>query len=316
MKQLSGKIYLILAFSLAGTSVISARYVTEQLGTFTITAVSLFFALLFLIPICGKQLFQSIQHMSFQSFLFLLLQASCGIFLFRLFLLSGLHYTSSGEAGILTGATPAITAIFAILILREPTGGRKLIGILCTVGGILIIQGILSSGNSILSLEHVVGNMLVLCAAVCESIFNTLSRIFAVKAGEEGNEALSPIAQTTIVTAIALILCLLPMSFEKPIERLLHIGFVEWMALVWYGVFVTALAFICWYSGIKRCGAFTAAAFSGMMPFTSMLLSVVVLGEGNDVRRWSGGILVIIGMHLIGMKRKEKEVPSPAAEEI
>ncbi len=299
MNQLSGKLYLICAFSLAGTSVITARFVTVKLGIFTITAVSLFFALTFLVPLCGKQLVRYIRLMSFRNFLFLLLQALCGIFLFRMFLLSGLKYTSAGEAGILTGATPAITAFLAMVVLREPVSGRKLAGILCTVGGILIIQGVLSPEKS-LSLEHIGGNMLVLCAAGCESAFNTLSRISAVNAVADQKGPSSPIVQTAVVSAITLILCLIPAAFEHPLKELPGIGLTGWMALIWYGVFVTALAFICWYSGIKRCGAFTAAAFSGMMPFTSMLLSTVILGESNDYRQWLGGFIVIIGMFLIG----------------
>lgn len=162
-----------------------------------------------------------------------------------------------------------------MFVLKEPVGGRKLAGILCTVGGILIIQGVLSPENS-LSLEHIVGNMLVLCAAGCESAFNTLSRIFAVNAAADRKEPSSPIAQTAIVSAIAFILCLIPATFEHPLKELPGIRLTGWMALIWYGVFVTGLAFICWYSGIKQCGAFTAAAFSGMMPFTSLLLSTVI----------------------------------------
>ncbi len=295
---------MICAFSLAGTSVISASFVSGKLGTFTITAVSLLFALVFLIPLCGKQIARYFRLLSFRNFLFLSLQALCGIFLFRIFLLSGLYYTSTGEAGILTGATPAITALLAMIALREQVSGKKLAGILCTVGGILIIQGVLTPGNG-LSLEHIGGNMLVLCAAACESVFNTLSRISAIWAAADLKEPSSPIAQTTIVSAIALILCLIPALFEHPLMEISGIGLVEWLALLWYGVFVTALAFVCWYAGIKRCGAFTAAAFSGMMPFTSMLLSTVMLGESATYQQWLGGLLVIVGMILIGTNSRE-----------
>lgn len=75
MNRLNGKLYLVFGFSLAGTSVISARFVTGKLGTFTITAISLFFALAFLVPLCGKQLIRYIQLMSFRNFIFLSLQA-------------------------------------------------------------------------------------------------------------------------------------------------------------------------------------------------------------------------------------------------
>jgi drug/metabolite transporter (DMT)-like permease len=149
--------------------------------------------------------------------------------------------------------------------------------------------------------------MLVLCAAVCESIFNILSRYFVCRYNTEELHSLHPIVQTAVVSAIAMILCLIPAMFENPVSRLSAIGLKEWFALLWYGVFVTALAFIFWYSGIKRCGAVTAAAFSGMMPFTALLLSVLLLGESAGFRQWSGGSLVIAGIVLIGsLQEKQK----------
>lgn len=38
-----------------------------------------------------------------------------------------------------------------------------------------------------------------------------------------------------------------------------------------------------------------------MMPFTSMVLSVVLLGESPGWQQWSGGMLIIIGMFMIGI---------------
>ena len=299
MKNWKGPVYLFFAFSLAGTSVISARFVSEKLGTFTIASASLFFALLILLPVCGKRLMENLRERSAKDYVLILLQAVFGIFLFRMFLLYGLLFTSSVEAGILTGATPAVTALLAIALLKEPVNRKKIEGIICTVGGILMIQGLLSGGNGF-SLKHFGGNMLVLCAAASESAFNIFSRVLVVKTTYSQKEPINPLDQTALVSTIAFVLCLIPAFFEDPVQRLGQIGLLEWLALLWYGSFVTALAFVFWYAGIKRCGAFTAAAFSGMMPFTSMLLSVIILGEHVGWQQWLGGILVIFGMVLIG----------------
>ena len=105
---------------------------------------------------------------------------------------------------------------------------------------------------------------------------------------------------------MALVLCAVPSLFEAPFQKLWEIGVKEWLALIWYGVFVTALAFIFWYAGIKRCGAFTAAAYSGMMPFTSIILSILLLGEYSQWQQWLGGGLVITGMLLIGTRSGNK----------
>jgi len=300
MQHFVGVLYLIGAFSLAGTSVIAGRFVSGALGVFTISTVSLFFALLGLIPLCGLKLWDILQSLSVHMWLKLLFQALFGIFLFRMFLLQGLVLTSTSEAGILTGATPVTTALLAWLFLREPLAKLRLLGIISTVIGILVIQGLFSTDTEF-SVEHLTGNLLVLCAALCESLFNVLSRLASVKATEQPEQLLDPIVQSTLVSGIALFLCLVPALTEQPLVALSVLTIAGWGALVWYGLFVTALAFIFWYQGITRCNASVAAAFSGMMPFTSLILSVLFLGEQPGVEQWSGGLLVLVGMVFTGL---------------
>lgn len=307
LERLKGMYYLFGAFSLAGTSVIAARFFPENLGIFTITAVSLFFALLCLLPLGLRELVKAVRRLSSRDWILLTFQALFGVFLFRMFLLYGLSHTSTAEAGIITGATPAVTVLLAFFLLKETINRTVLLGIVSTVGGILLIQDLFAPGpGSTFSMNHFAGNVLVLCAAVSESLFNIFSRSAAVTAEASQREPLHPIAQTTLVTAMALILCLVPSLFEHPVSSLSTIGWKEWLALVWYGPFVTALAFIFWYAGIKRCQASTAAALSGMMPFTALVLSVIVLGEHAGWQQWSGGILVILGMILIGGNQQSK----------
>jgi drug/metabolite transporter (DMT)-like permease len=311
--KLKGPAFLFGAFTLAGTSVVCARIVSDSLGTFTITALSMVFALLFLLPICGKRLVQNIRYMTPGDWLSTALQALIGIFLFRFLLLNGIARTSAAEAGILTGATPAITAMLAWMLLKERISLFSAAGIAATVCGVLLIQGLLSPSYE-LETQHFWGNMLVLGAAASESTFNILSRVFAVK-GKARQRRIDPWVQTTLVAAFALLLSLTPALFENPIQGLQSVGFEGWLALIWYGVFVTALAFICWYAGINRCPAFMAAAFSGMMPLTAMLLSVTLLGEAAGWAQWIGSALVMLGMALIGVKKKAVSNPVTSGSE-
>lgn len=299
MGQLKGKFYLLGAFSLAGTSVISAGFVTGYLGTFTITAVSLLFAVLGLLVFCGGKVVDHLRGMLAADWLPLFFQAVFGIFFFRMFLLLGLRNTSAGEAGIITGATPAVTALLAWVLLKETISKNALWGICCTIAGIRILQGLFSMETGFRT-GHFAGNLLVFGAAVCESVFNVLSRHNSLQRASKSSFGADPIVQTTLVVGIAFVLCLFPSFLEKPLQPLLSLGGKGWLALAWYGLVVTALAFIFWYAGIKRCPAYTAAAFSGMMPFTALLLSVLILGERPGWEQLVGGVLVIMGMVLIG----------------
>lgn len=305
MKQESrlGKLYLTGAFTLAGTSVVSARFVSGTLGVFTIAAISMAFALLLLVPISYRKLAVVLKTITLRQVFQMMLEAFFGMFLFRFLLLNGVARTTALEAGILTGATPAITAFLAWIILRETVGIRAVAGIAATVLGCLLVQGIAANGLR-MNAGHIIGNLLVVGAAASESTFNILCRSSVLKKAAAGTP-LDPITQTTLVTMFALLFCLIPAAFELPLQRLAQAGLVEWIALFWYGVFVTALAYLCWYAGIKRSGAFAAAAFSGLMPLTSMILSTILLREATDMFQWLGGACVIAGMLLIGAKKQK-----------
>jgi drug/metabolite transporter (DMT)-like permease len=307
-----GPIFLVGAFTLAGTSVVAAQMVTAKLGTFTIAAVSLGLAILVLLPLSFNSLGRTMRGMTARGWLVMFLQAVSGIFLFRVLLLQGLLRTSAGEAGILTGTAPAITALLARVILKEPLRRTILLGVISTLAGIWLIEGILVPGEKF-SMAHFSGNLLVLGAAICESLFSVLSRLIAVKARIYGREPASPLVQTTLVCLMAWGLCLIPAFFEHPVAAWAAVGLKEWLALAWYGVVVTALGYIFWYAGIKRCGAYLAAAFSGLMPLVALLLSMAILGESYSWRQWSGGVLVILGILFIGRRRKasrEAEIPA------
>ncbi len=307
-KRLLGPVCLFFAFTLAGTSVVAARFVTGKLGIFTITAVSLFFAALFLLAAKGGSILRTIRALLPNEYLSLMIQAFFGIFLFRMFLLSGLQGTSALEAGVLTSATPAMTAVLAMAFLKEKADGGKLTGIALTVAGIALIQGVLTPEGAFAP-GHLLGNMLVLCAAACEALFNIFSRRFAVKGGSGGRPAMDPWAQTFLVSGAAFLFCLVPALLEQPAQRLGALPPEGWAALLWYGVFVTALAFLCWYGGIRRARAFTAAAFSGMMPLTAALLSIVLLQESPAWHQLAGGMLVLAGMVWTGIgAAREKSI--------
>jgi drug/metabolite transporter (DMT)-like permease len=306
-RSLAGQLYFIGAFSLAGTSVVAARYVSGSIGVFTIAAVSLLFATLALLPVCARRLAAAFRAMTLHTAIEILLQAIFGMLLFRFCLFNGISRTSSLEAGVLTGATPAITALLAWMLLKEPLRLNAFFGLLATVTGVVLVQGVAGLRGG-LQPEHLFGNILVLCAAASESVFNILSRT-AVLNGAKRERPLDPLTQTALVTMTALLLCCIPAAFEQPVLRLSSLGLVGWSALLWLGVFVTALAYICWYSGIKRCSAFTAAAYSGFMPLTSMILSTVLLREQTDLFQWIGGACVILGMILIGAKARPKISP-------
>jgi len=297
-----GKIFLAIAFILAGSSVVTARYVSGDLQPFTITFMSLVFASLTAFSLCGRSILSTAKKLSKRHWKILILQSVFGIFLFRIFLTFGLRYTSAVEAGIVTGTSPAITAVFTRLFLKEHLNKSSMIGILFTLSGVLILQGFPFNMASF-DIGHLLGNILALGAASCESLFATLSR----KAHTDSKEdyELRPFAQSGIVSIIALMLCLIPMLSESPFSELTALPTIGWIALAWYGSAATVIAFACMFTGAKYCDGYTIAAFSGLIPISSLVLSITVLKEAVSLNQVIGCGLIVASIMI--MSRKEKQ---------
>lgn len=108
-----------------------------------------------------------------------------------------------------------------------------------------------------------------------------------------------------IVSGIAFALSIIPALTEHPFMAIRTIGSSDWLALIWYGLVVTALAFVFFFAGVKRCDAYTTAAFSGMIPLTSMLLSILLLRESIGLSQYAGGFLIVSSMLIIGYRRQK-----------
>ena len=311
MDKLQGRLYLLVAFSLAGTTVVAGRFLSQTVSGFTITAVSMGIAIAGLLPFYARKALRTVRKLTRRDWRMLLYQGLFGIFLFRAFLLLGLRLTGAAEAGILTGTTPAITAVIAYFLLREKISRLAALGVATAAAGVFLLQGndLFSRG---FSGPHLPGNLLVLCAAASEAAFNIISRKHQAEDQQNASASIYPMVQTLLVSVIALGFSFVPALFEHPFRALSTLGLNEWLALVWYGLVATALAFMFFYAGAKRCDAYTIAAFSGAMPLTAVLLSALLLHETIAPPQWIGGLFILAGMTMIGRKSdKATSVPMP-----
>ena len=302
MNTALGKLYVVAAFVLAGSSVVAARFISDFLPPFTLTFLSLAFAVATVIPLYGRQTVAALGRIHRRRWLLLFLQALLGIALFRIFLTFGLRYISAAEAGIVTGAAPALTALFAFLLLRDPLTAGKIAGVFLTMTGMLVVQGFPFTAAAF-NPDGFAGYVLVLAATACEALFAVLSRRMHLE-DPEGGEQLHPVSHAGIVSAIALVLCFFPMLTESPLENIPAVPPAGWIALAWYGAIVTILAFTFMFSGAKLCDGYTISALTGVIPLSSLLLSIIFLGADVQPHQWLGCALIGIAIWVINRKTK------------
>ncbi len=300
--MIKGRLYLTTAFVLAGSSVVAASFISGYIPPFTTTFFSLVFASLTALLVCGRKMYHIGKRLSKRTWLAISLQALFGSFLFRAFLTLGLQHIGSAEAGIITGATPAITAVLTWVMLRENPNIRIITGIFLTFAGILMVQGFPFE----LSLDKLqpLGTILVLCSAVSESLFTTLSR--KIHTGEQDEEPLPPVVHAGYVSFIAMALCLIPTLIERPWAKLIALPVSGWLALAWYGSVVTIVAFACMFAGAKRCDGYTIAAYAGIIPVSAAALSVILLHETINAYQIAGCAMVVFATAVISKRKKTK----------
>ncbi len=210
-----------------------------------------------------------------------------------LFFILGVSLTTANAAGIIYTITPLLTLFLASKTIQELYTPRRLYGILLGLFGVAgimllpVIEGKASiSGNPL-------GNLLVLCAAFCWTLYIVSSRKAISKKGYE------PLAVTTFSMSGAFIIFLLiTISTEhRPFLSVALSGFHPWL-LLYYGALVTAVTFLIHQWAIKHSSATTASLTNYLQPVFAFVYNGIFIGEKLTLGFIIGSIFVLVGTFL------------------
>ena len=177
---------------------------------------------------------------------------------FTLFPIAEQHI-SSAVAGLLNGGTPIFAAIFAMLLLRQPTRGAQLLGIgVGFVGVVLVSLPSIGDGSN-----EAFGVALVVLATVCYGFAVTLAGPLQRRYGSV-NLMAKVLALATVWTA--------PYG-------LWQVGDARWetgpvVAVVVLGVVGTGIAFALMGALVGRVGSTRASFITYLIPVVALVLGV------------------------------------------
>lgn len=274
---------LIGAMCLAGSSVVVGKILVSSVPVFFGAFGSLLVAFVCMIPLMHSRT-DELRCLTLRQWKYLFLQGLCGIVLFRVFILYGLHSSGAVQAGIITGTTPAVLALLSFLLLGEKLSRQTIAGIGFAVAGCIVINifGRGSGGES-----SVIGCLLIGVAVVCEALFTIFRKRIA--------ESVSAITNTTVLIFCSLLMLVVPAAFDL---RTMHsIPSTEaLLAIVYYGVFATVLAYVLWTAGVGKVSGATAGAATAAMPASSVLLAALILGERIHWYHLVGCLMIVLGI--------------------
>ena len=193
-----------------------------------------------------------------------------GNFLFSIFMLYGVAFTSALAAGVIMAAIPAAVALLSRVFLGEAIEGRVALGIGCAMAGIALLSLTRASGSPEAATPWL-GNLLLIGAVLCEACYVVIGKQLTASVSARRISAIVNVWGLALVTPAGAWLAL---SFD--------FGAVSpglWALLVFYALAASMVTVWLWMTGLRHVPAAAAGVFAVMLPVSAAAIGVVVLGE-------------------------------------
>ena len=227
----------------------------------------------------------------------LLMQAMLNSILAWLLLAWGQQFVPSALATVLNSTSPLFVFLITVFITRhEKLSGRKMVGALIGLGGVVLIIGVDAlSGIG----QNVIGQLAILGGAM-------LYGFAAINGRRFSHLPATVVAAGTMVWAV---LFLVPAAFifENPMQLAPSLSSIS--AALWLGLASTGVALIIYFRLIKTIGSMGAASQAYLRSGFGVALGVFILGDVVTPLMGLGMAAAILGVVLINWPKKISPAP-------
>ncbi|MBT8225052.1 MAG: DMT family transporter [Dactylosporangium sp.] len=280
---MTGALSCAAAQTILGASFVVSRHVLDY-PTLTGQALRYVLAALILAPLAWRRV-PAVRNPTRTELVWLAGLAASGLVGFNIFLLAALRHADAPAVGTVVGVTPLVLAIAGPLLVGLRPAPRVLAAAAIVVAGVVAVEG----GGHI----DRIGFVFALGTLLGEVLFSLLAVGLLDRFGPLG------VSAWTCVLAIPMLVVSALACGEAARLRLPTVG--ETAALAYLGLFLTAAAFLAWYSGLHRLGAAVAGMFIGVVPVVSLLVAMLFDGVAPSTVRMVGAVVVGIGI-VIGLR--------------
>jgi len=271
-----------------GGTFVAGRQISQQLPVESAAFIRFLLASLCLLPLL--YLYQGrLPRLDRRQLFTVLLLGFSGVFAYNLFFFAALKTVEAGRASMIIASNPVFIAIGSYLLFHERFSRRRLIGILLSVTGAMVV---ISQGAPWQLLTGGMGvGELYLIGCVISWVAYTLI-------GKRAMSGLSPLAAVTYSCVAGTLLLLLPALNANLLGSVAEIAMPTLLGLVYLALFGTVLGFVWFYQGVQAIGAARAGLIITLVPVSGVVMGYLLLNEIPDLSLYSGGGLVIAGLLL------------------
>ncbi len=279
--------YALLIFNMAlwGSSLVVARATHEIVPPLALTFWRWVFAVLVLLPIVWSKLPGTVPYLrrSWRGLLLLCAAMVVG----STFSVIAVNYTTAINASLINGSQPAVTALVALMVVRERLSIASGIGIAIAFLGILVM---VSQGSLELLFDLVfnVGDLVMVIAVLAWAFYSV--ELHRQPEHPSGDVLLFFIACAGLTTVLPFYLA------ETVYIREFVPSRNAAAAIIYVSLSASLVAVGLWNLAIRSVGAMHAALFINLIPVFGAAFAMLFLGERLFAYHVIGAVLVFIGI--------------------
>lgn len=172
---------------------------------------------------------------------------------------------------------------FACIILKEKMTSRKLIAIILSFIGVIIVT---ADGNLLnIRKDNIIGAIYCIIAAISYGLFSVLNKKTSY------NKYVSMMLFYFVSFIISLLYILI---FENSFE----LESIQLLGLLWIGIFTSATAFTSWALALEHGDTVIISNLAYITPFLSLVWTALILKEELNINSIIGLIIIILGIFI------------------
>ena len=204
----------------------------------------------------------------------------------------GLQYIAAGLGRLVLFLYPTITVLLSALFLGKYVSRRDIVALVISYAGLALV---LSQGFAGENRNLMLGALLVFGSALCYAVYLVSSSQVVARIGS--------MRFTAYATSVASLLCILQFLLLRPLSALELPPQVYGLAIA-MAVGCTVLPVFVTSEALRRIGANQVAIIGAVGPVTTIFLGWLGLEESMTVLQIIGAALVLAGVSLVTIKRK------------
>jgi drug/metabolite transporter (DMT)-like permease len=282
MGEVWGVLSAVLSSGLGGTSIGATRFVRHAIDPLAIGAFRFGLGFIFLLPIALLQDGKWPARNDWAGV------AGLGMLFFGLFPVlfnASLIFTTAARGALALSTLPLLTLVVAAALGVEPLTARKTAGVLIATTGVAIalVSSLASAPDGAWR-----GDALMVGAAFCMALYSVWSKPFIRRSG--------PIRFTTAAMSVGALFLITISAIRGSFEPVADFRTPQWLAVIYLGLFGSALTFYLWAFALSRTTPTRVAISVTVNPITAALVGAALLDEPIAWNLVVGLIAVALGI--------------------